>query len=212
MVASGLGAPLRNEAWGKGGGAWGLPCPRIGWGRGETPQILPGRRGANLRLWRDDGTAGTPPAWDAPGAAVPPPPFHAFAPRRLRRGLSDTSCAGLSPAKGCGAQAPFGWLEKGQAHSSVAALDQQASPNLLPSSQVFWDHPWRALGVSVLHGQRKVGWRMGGGGCGGTPTPCWSSGCGTAGTSLAVYIRHAEIAWVSFGDGIWTLHPSGLGW
>lgn len=48
----------------------GAACPRIGWGRGETPQIMPGRRGANLRLWRDDGTAGTPPplgcAWGSP--------------------------------------------------------------------------------------------------------------------------------------------------
>lgn len=156
-----------------------------------------------------------PPTLGCAWGSRAPSPFHAFAPRRLRRGLCDTSCAGLSPAGGCGAQAPFGWLEKGPVHSSAAVLDQKALPNLLPSSLMFWDYRWRAPGVSVLlRGWREVGWRMGGRGFGGPQNLAriWNVGLHAPHLGSRVYVRHAGIGWVSFGDGIWALHPSRLGW
>lgn len=188
---------------GKGGRGLGAACPRIGWGRGETPKLC--REG--------EGPAGTPPPSIRMRLGQPDPtsPSGVCAQTAAGGPLSHES---LSLAEGCGAQVPLGWLEKGPAHSSAAALDQKALPNLLLSSLVFWDHPWRATGVSVLRGRRELGRKAGGGGCGGTPKPCWSLGCGTARTSLGVQnvCSACRDCLVSCGDGMWALHPSRLGW
>lgn len=61
VAVVGWGAPLRNGAWEKGGGAWGLPACGLAGGGGETPERC--RNG-----W---GSPEPAPTRDAPGPPSP---------------------------------------------------------------------------------------------------------------------------------------------
>lgn len=113
------GAPLRNGAWERGGGAWGLPaCGLAGGGGGERPPNSAGKEGA---------APSSHPVGMRPGQ--PDPRSPGLSPR-LRRGLGAASCAGLSPAGGCGGRNPLGAPRRGRARPSGAA--GKAAPDPLP--------------------------------------------------------------------------------
>lgn len=109
---------MRNGAWERGGGAWGLPACGLAGGGGERPPNSAGKEGA---------APSSHPVGMRPGQ--PDPRSPGLSPR-LRRGLGAASCAGLSPAGGCGGRNPFGAPRRGRGRPSGAA--GKAAPDPLP--------------------------------------------------------------------------------
>lgn len=199
-VVGGLGAPLRNEAWEKWGGAWGLPVRGLAGGGGRPPKLC--REGEGPTCACDGQTAPQGPPRTLRMRAGQPDPLP---PSRV------CGCGGAlgherrrsQPGRGLRGTSPLGVAGE----RSGALLHGCSEPKSIPNSA--------ALIAGVLGSPLESS--------GGLGAAAWPAGSGMEdgrGTMWGdpktllefgmwrlhapylgsrVYVRHAGTAWVSFG-------------